>query len=786
MLPGWDDHLLPTGQAASATNTYVFSGALQGWRQPKFLRNLTNPSAQYAYRIPNETTNSEGIEVFNNDISAPSTWLEFADIDTTVVKSQVVNDAYQRYYFASPTQGPPTYNTLSRILANQPAFTLGVPAPACAPTVSVNGGGDNAQLGYILSNGGTTNIFGNTVYLIPIIPAGAMTVADVQWMPQITDINAQFAAVVYADAAEGSNVPTTPGVLLGTGAVVTGVTAGTLALSAFVNPPGLIQGSPYWIGIIVGSDNNLASTGDGQNASATFTATFTNGPPATAPAITRGQPDLQMFADLTTKNSYEARSYVYTYVSAYGEESPPSPYTLVNGWSNGTWSVGVFSPPTGDLGTTRNLAVIRIYRTVTGTSGSTVYFFVADISLGSSDPDAINFVATDVPACLPPAATYVDTQTDAVVALNLQMPSTNYFPPPDNLQGIVVLPNGMYVGWVDNQLWFSEPYYPHAWPPGTVYTTDFPIVGVGITAGSLVACTQANSWVFTGTTPTQMSQVKTAPPEPCTSRGSILSTDIGVFYISPNGLIQVTSGGTSSNATQLWITRERWAQLVPQKYTRTIPLASTYFCYGSAQNGDTSVAQQGFNVELDTDNTSFSIWPQPGGHRVGFNQLAAPIAAPVEGLFLDPWTAYGLIIQNGAIYYWDFTDPQPVMMPYDWTSKTYQSNTKKNYAAMRCFFQVPAGTPTPGIRNTAIPTDPSWNALGANQYAIIKVYADIQQEGANTGQFTLVTCREVQRSGELLRIAGGFKAENWAFEVLGRVPISNIQIATSVKELGNV
>ena len=35
MLPAWDDHLIPDGQASSSLNGYLFSGRLQGWREPK-------------------------------------------------------------------------------------------------------------------------------------------------------------------------------------------------------------------------------------------------------------------------------------------------------------------------------------------------------------------------------------------------------------------------------------------------------------------------------------------------------------------------------------------------------------------------------------------------------------------------------------------------------------------------------------------------------------------------------------------------------------------------------
>ena len=43
-----------------------------------------------------------------------------------------------------------------------------------------------------------------------------------------------------------------------------------------------------------------------------------------------------------------------------------------------------------------------------------------------------------------------------------------------------------------------------------------------------------------------------------------------------------------------------------------------------------------------------------------------------------------------------------------------------------------------------------------------------------------------QPSGELLRVYSGTKTEQWQIEVEGRIDLSNIQIGTSVKELGLV
>ena len=933
MLPAWDAHLLPAGQAANSQNGYLFSGALQGWRQPTLLRQLNNSAAKFVYRIPQTTattatayavfvanasngdtvtvgdevyrfvsalsqaydvligasaattagnllaaltgdngtyvnqgiaygtgtvanydialtgnnTNQAAINsviywyvqvvapdtgagfnnipvassgphivwlkdllslsdvtsnfyggtnpTFNSTITGPSTWLEFLDQDTNVVKSQVVDDTFGRFYFGSPSL-PPQYNTTPRIVAGKPPFLLGVPPPGCAPSVAVAGGGDSATLppNNINSDNNIDLAQPNTLYLVPITPAGAMQLNDVQFvspvaLPTTPYPSVNYAAVVYEDANPDGGVPTVPSQLLGSGVVQTGLTTGVNGLSPFLNPVPLLANTPYWIGILTDTQIDVFE-GPGSSTTFSYPNAFSAGPtPEINPGLGAGGGiDFQMWGDLLTDDVLEDRAYVYTWVSAYGEESSPSPPTSVTGWSNGTWTIGLFSPPSTDLGIEHNLAILRLYRTVSGQSGSTVYYFVADISLGSTDPDAQQAVISDPLTCLAPAQTYTDVVLDNVVVLNLQMPSTNYFPPPENLEGIINLPNGMVAGFKANEIWFCEPYFPHAWPPGYVIATDFAIVGLGMTLGAVVACTSANSYVINGNAPSTMSMVKCAPPDPCLSRASIVSTDTGVFYMSPNGLILVTNSGVSTNTTELWITREKWTQLTPQKYGRAIPLVGCYFCFGSTFSTDLSTAQEGFVIQLQQDNTSFTIWPQPGGHRVGFNDLTSPLGYNIDNVIIDPWTGIGMLVMNGQVYYYDFTNVAPTMTPYTWLSKVYQQNTKKNYSAMKLFFMVPTGTPIFGTRNTAVATDPSWNTLGPNQYAIIKTFCDIgvDADGNPNGSMVCVDAREVQQSGELLRIVSGFKCEQWQWQIEGRVVISNLQVATSVKELGNV
>lgn len=696
---------------------------------------------------------------FDNNIAGDSKWLDFDDPDTSVMRSAVVNDRFGRYYFSSPSL-PPKYNTYDRIQNDQSAFLLGLNPPGCAPIVSVTGGGDALQMGYPTNTvGGTFSFAANSIYLVQITPTAAIELEDVAFMPNETLTTAKFAAVLYDDRAG------VPFELINVGNVVVGAEAAVQVTSQFTNPTGLLAGVKYWIGVM--TDTILTtSLSDGSSAGVSFADTFNNGPPTFAGTVTTGLPTMQIWGDCTTGSVISARSYVYTWVSAYGEESAPSPFTLVNGWSNGTWDITLWTPPTDDMGVLRNITKLRLYRTVTSAAGSAVFFFVKELDIGT--------------------LAYTDVGSDLLVARNNILPSSTWFPPPESLQNIVSMPNGMAVGFRGNEIWFAEPYQPHAWPPNYVLTTEFPIIGLGISGNAVIAVTSGTPYVAQGVNPASMSLTKTTVPEPCISRASILADDGGIYYISPNGLILVTQYGQVTNTTELWITREKWRALTPSKNLRAIRLSSCYFCFGTVNGSDTSVAQAGFYIELNpADAQSFTIWPQPGGHRVGFNTLTSPIGEDIDNVLVDPWTGIGLLIADGSVHYYDFSDTAPEITPYKWRSKVYQQNTKKSFGAMKVYFKVPPGTPTQNpVRDESDTDDTDWNTLPTDKYGIIRVYASHSTDPGDVME--LVTVRELRASGELMRILGGFKAESWQWEIEGRVEITNVQAAGTVKELAAV
>src|SRR3974390_593113 len=113
--------------------------------------------------------------------------------------------------------------------------------------------------------------------------------------------------------------------------------------------------------------------------------------------------------------STETRSYVYTFVTAYGEEGPPSNPTTATG-TTGTWALSAMS--TSGWSGSRNITKQNIYRTVPGSTG---FFFVAQQNL---------------------ASTYSDTSLDTDIALNNVLQFVDNFPPDANLQGFALMPQG--------------------------------------------------------------------------------------------------------------------------------------------------------------------------------------------------------------------------------------------------------------------------------------------------------------------------------------------------------
>lgn len=705
MIPAVDPRLLPENQAELSQNTWLFAGVLEGIREPKSVYTLTSLGTTRVFRIP--------IEYYDKSRIVDSYWLEFSDRDTDVISSPVADDSFDRFYWANNVDVP-RYNTKARIIngnsgVNAP-LKLGIPAPTVAPRVSwINSTYyfDCASISYKLA-GGAAALYETMTYNV--------------------DRNSFYDGTVIPSINYGSFGATRP----------------LLTTSGFTRD--IDKSTPVQSG---GPVNQYTTKG--------FSAElrYTNGTPTNRITIaddgrlTIGvPPSIEGKPNYTGQGVLEVRAYVYTWVSEYGEEGPPSPATSSSGWSGDPWYVKITAPTSAE-NADRNITKARIYRTVTGSGGATTYFYVDEL----------------------PVATllYTDTKPDDVVSDAAILESYYWAPPPADMKGITSMSNGMVAGFRKREVWFCEPYRLHAWPAPYTLTFDADIVGLGVVGQTLMVLTNSTPYAVTGINPSQMAVSRLKRVEPCISKGSIVSTTSGVVYCSPNGLAIATPGDVSIITRDL-ITKDRWGQLVSTVTLRACQLGGAYYGWGAIQPGvfeETAFETTAF--ELDNYDGSYrGIFVDLTSNRVAFNLLSTSVET--VNTSTDIWTNEIFIIRNGQVYWLDLSYDRP-HEPYKWRSKIFEMVNQRNLEAMRVRFSTYADTPTLNPIPVVNPT-----TLASNMWGIVRVYADDR----------LVYSRELRVSNELFRLPSGFKATWWQIEVEARVQVNNVEVATAAKELISV
>lgn len=231
-----------------------------------------------------------------------------------------------------------------------------------------------------------------------------------------------------------------------------------------------------------------------------------------------------------TKDVPETRTYAWTWVNkeaGFEFQSAPSPAsTSVE--VRVDQSVVISSRdiiPSGYM-----VTHWRLYRSVSG-----VFLFVDEIPVAET------------------------SYTDKVLAEDLgeELPSLTWLPPPATLRGLTNLPNGIMAGFTGRDVYFCDPYHPHAWPVQYMQSLDYPVVGLGRMDTTLAVLTSGTPYFIQGSSPDAMVVVKSDIEQACASKRSIVSTNNSVIYASPDGLVMLSSGG-SRVITEQMFTRAQW------------------------------------------------------------------------------------------------------------------------------------------------------------------------------------------------------------------------------------
>lgn len=507
--------------------------------------------------------------------------------------------------------------------------------------------------------------------------------------------------------------------------------------------PGLVYPAPGPV-----ATDRLYVMGDGAPKMIVGGTTYPLAVAAPAPALTA------TVGGTATSDLGSTRLYAYTWVTDFGEESEPCPVSNEVYWKPGQTVTlsGFAATPAG-----RNITKQRIYRSQTSTTGTQLYF-IAERAAASTD-----FV-------------------DGIPSESIQepLPSLEWNAPPNDLTGLVAGPNGMMAAFRGKQVYFCEPYRPHAWPEKYVLTTDYPVVGLAWFGSSLAIVTTGVPYVASGTAPENMAMEKTELNLPCINPRGIVDLGYSVAYPSHDGLVLVSSSGTSV-ATAGLFSRDDWLRLNPQGM-----VAGQYNGRYFASYSYADVKGQEFLGSFIIDLTG----SQPFLIRTGVRANAMHYDIPTGALYM---------LVGDSVYEWDaLSEPYSLQ---SWRSKLFVLPKPTNFGAMLVEADegltdeeveaIKAEIERVKAHNEALFVQPSLGGeLGGAALNVYEVNGDILEPIPTVSRNVSVSVyadrklvATIGKVNQMARLPSGFKADKWEIEVTSDMPITQILMATTGMEL---
>lgn len=429
------------------------------------------------------------------------------------------------------------------------------------------------------------------------------------------------------------------------------------------------------------------------------------------------------------------RSYVYTFVTAWGEEGPPSPVGSVTGPSDATsWDLTAIdaSPPNqwthaADIST---IAFSGTTVTVTLNSGSNHFLETTEYVTFSGTTTGTGSLYTDIigtwqvtrtsalvftfELLVAPTGTYTggavidreapiqttsmvkrvyrtlaggyryvgetlgttltDTTTDTGLGKALPggiLEKDWWKAPNGNMKGIIAFPGGIQAGFYGNTLAFCEPNVPSAYPEAYRYTFNSDIVAIGVVGNMVVVATEGYPNVVTGTHPDSMAQGELEVFQSCVSKRGLVSLFNGVVYPSEDGLVYVPSVGVPQIITRDFFKKKDWSLFNPSELVSGV-FDDRY--YGFYVGGGESGAEGGALI-FDPK--------EPGGT---FTTLGLSATAVHSDLESDDF----YLMQDDVIAKYDAGGS---FLTYTWLSKLFTTKNPLGFTAAKIKLTIGDGVP---------------------------------------------------------------------------------------------
>lgn len=328
--------------------------------------------------------------------------------------------------------------------------------------------------------------------------------------------------------------------------------------------------------------------------------------------------------------------------------------------------------------------------------------------------------------------------------------SDDYDPPPEGLRGLIEYNNNILVGFVGNEVFFSEPGQYHAWPRAYKQTLPHDIVGLAVFSGYLLVVTESFPYLISGNDPAILSLTRVDAQYPCLNKRSIASMGFGVMYATHDGLALYSTTTGPQLATRLLYNSDTWNEDLDPSTLLGTAYKDTYLAWHS------------------TGGISFERDERVGGFFVDLTVPDQP-----EATWYDSLTnkLYYVVGTAGDVYVWD--DLEQPSLPYVWKSKVITTATPVNLGAAQVDADYADESPIwSSVETTWGETDDIWNADGG---VVFKLWVDKE----------LILSTPLS-DRKVFRLPNGYRSDTFEVGVEGAVRLRAVRLAETPTGLREV
>jgi len=643
--PKVSSELLQISAAQTAYNVKLYSGDLIPYRVPK-----TVDTTARAGTI-------ETIHALKNPSTNANVWLSWTS-DVDIVTASDASDNEQRFYYTGDEEPKvSTYDLATSGSAPYPAssgyYDLGLDAPTTTVTATASSFSVVSSTHYERDSGNTATFYGGASHNLR--SGNVVTIRDFSGSTEAEAFNASNVEVTVINATDfqyfspGSTVSKTANTTGRTD--MAGVTQIRTYLHTFITPWGE-ESSPS-------SVSNEVFIKEGQSV------TVSNIPTAkpSGDNFVRGVRLYRSVTSAAASDYFLLRTLWFPTTTAtlsrVGSTNIATiklahPHNMIAGdrfkLSGTTTDSGNFNVTGGTVLT----VVDRLTFTYSNSGGDvsstadangTLFHDVAELSTLSArywgDGGAYNF-----------------TDDFLVSGLATLIESEDYDKPKSTMKGLTNVNNNMLAGFFDNQLCFSFPDKPHAWPIKHRLTFDENIVAISASDSFILVLTEKYPYIVSGNNPVLMSSQRVDVDYPCVAKKSVVNLGYGVAWATHGGLAIYKSGTGIDLVTKIVHDWDTW----------------------NASIDPTTVVGQYYNGKYfgshSTGSFIFERDDKVGGY---FTTTAYTFTAA----HLDSLANILYYIDNtiGDIKEWD--NVGEILAPLEWKSKTIVTKDYTNFGAAR-------------------------------------------------------------------------------------------------------